>query len=204
MSRCHRPGHFPPTRYKRRVLETVNLISSLNLHRFKQAQGTRISKMFNKAALVAFSFLAMVCGQQVGTLICGDAPRSPLGVVLPPQVAVLPSPPERSSSTPTGAGSTLPTGSTNCYTGNTWDATLCPDGTTCAGQLRSRRCRLRGHLRYHRQRQRAHSQVRDHLRPKERRFPVSTSWPATPNTSCSRSSTRSSPSTSMFPTSLRS
>jgi cellulose 1,4-beta-cellobiosidase len=23
-------------------------------------------------------------------------------------------------------------GSTNCYTGNTWDATLCPDDTTCA------------------------------------------------------------------------
>ncbi|KAM0723669.1 hypothetical protein Q7P37_000657 [Cladosporium fusiforme] len=23
-------------------------------------------------------------------------------------------------------------GSTNCYTGNTWDKTLCPDGTTCA------------------------------------------------------------------------
>jgi cellulose 1,4-beta-cellobiosidase len=23
-------------------------------------------------------------------------------------------------------------GTTNCYTGNTWDATLCPDGTTCA------------------------------------------------------------------------
>lgn len=23
-------------------------------------------------------------------------------------------------------------GSTNCYTGNTWDATLCPDPTTCA------------------------------------------------------------------------
>ncbi|KAJ6114832.1 Glycoside hydrolase family 7 [Penicillium sp. IBT 16267x] len=22
--------------------------------------------------------------------------------------------------------------STNCYTGNTWDATLCPDDTTCA------------------------------------------------------------------------
>ena len=24
------------------------------------------------------------------------------------------------------------TGSTNCYTGNTWDKTLCPDGVTCA------------------------------------------------------------------------
>lgn len=24
------------------------------------------------------------------------------------------------------------TGSTNCYTGNTWDKTLCPDGATCA------------------------------------------------------------------------
>lgn len=24
------------------------------------------------------------------------------------------------------------TGSTNCYTGNTWDTTLCPDATTCA------------------------------------------------------------------------
>ncbi|KAJ7875491.1 cellobiohydrolase I-II [Mycena olivaceomarginata] len=24
------------------------------------------------------------------------------------------------------------TGTTNCYTGNTWDATLCPDGKTCA------------------------------------------------------------------------
>lgn len=24
------------------------------------------------------------------------------------------------------------TGYTNCYTGNTWNATLCPDGTTCA------------------------------------------------------------------------
>ncbi|KAF9485718.1 cellobiohydrolase I [Pholiota conissans] len=86
--------------------------------------------MFNKAALVAFSLIAMACGQQVGTLTAETHPA------LPWQSCTA------SGCTTQSAGKVVldsnwrwlhsTTDSTNCYTGNTWDATLCPDGTTCA------------------------------------------------------------------------
>ncbi|KJA25341.1 carbohydrate-binding module family 1 protein [Hypholoma sublateritium FD-334 SS-4] len=87
--------------------------------------------MFNKAALVAFSFLAMVCGQQVGTLTAETHPALPWELCTTAGGCVTQS-----------SGKVVldsnwrwlhsTSGSTNCYTGNTWDATLCPDGVTCA------------------------------------------------------------------------
>lgn len=86
--------------------------------------------MFRSAALVSFSLLAVVCAQQIGTQTAETHP--PLTV------------------SQCAAGGTCTTQSrnvvldsnwrwlhatsstTNCYTGNTWDATLCPDPTTCA------------------------------------------------------------------------
>ena len=87
--------------------------------------------MFNKAALVAFSFLAMVCGQQVGTLTAETHPALPWESCTTAGGCVT----QSSGKVVLDSNWRLlhsTTGSTNCYTGNTWDATLCPDGTTCA------------------------------------------------------------------------
>lgn len=86
--------------------------------------------MYRSAALISFSLLAVVYGQQVGT----QTPESH------PKLTV--------SQCSTGGSCTTQSrsvvldsnwrwlhttsGTTNCYTGNTWDATLCPDPVTCA------------------------------------------------------------------------
>ncbi|KAF4613112.1 hypothetical protein D9613_011192 [Agrocybe pediades] len=87
--------------------------------------------MFNKAALVAFSLAAMALGQQVGTLTAETHPSLPWqkctksgGCVTQSSGKIV------LDSNWRWLHST--SGSTNCYTGNTWDATLCPDGATCA------------------------------------------------------------------------
>jgi len=87
--------------------------------------------MFNKAALIAFSFAAMVMGQQVGTNTAETHPSLPWqkcttsgGCVTQSSGKVVLDSNWRWLHTTTGY--------TNCYTGNTWDATLCPDGATCA------------------------------------------------------------------------
>ncbi|KAI1788826.1 cellobiohydrolaseI [Ganoderma leucocontextum] len=86
--------------------------------------------MFPAAALLAFSLLATVYGQQVGTLTAETHPRLAVSqctsanncqqqqrsIVLDSNWRWL----HATSS------------STNCYTGNTWDASLCPDPVTCA------------------------------------------------------------------------
>ncbi|KAI0319925.1 cellobiohydrolaseI [Amylostereum chailletii] len=86
--------------------------------------------MFPTAALIAFSLAAAVRGQQAGTLTAETHPSLPI-----------------ESCSAGGSCTTLQTkvvldsnwrwthdvsSSTNCYTGNTWDATLCPDDATCA------------------------------------------------------------------------
>ncbi|KAJ7078311.1 cellulase [Mycena belliarum] len=86
--------------------------------------------MFPASALVSFCLLAVAYGQQVGTQVAETHPTL--------------------SSSKCTAGGSCTTASTsvvldsnwrwlhstkdttNCYTGNTWDATLCPDPTTCA------------------------------------------------------------------------
>ncbi|KAJ7167896.1 cellulase [Mycena filopes] len=84
--------------------------------------------MFPTAALISLCLLAVVSAQQVGTQVAENHPTM-------------------SSQKCTAAGcTTLSTSvvldgnwrwlhsvnsTTNCYTGNTWDATLCPDPTTC-------------------------------------------------------------------------
>ena len=86
--------------------------------------------MFHAAALLLFALLAMVSGQQVGTNTAENHPTL-----------------TSQQCTTSGGCKTLntkivldanwrwlhtTTGYTNCYTGNEWDATLCPDGKTCA------------------------------------------------------------------------
>lgn len=86
--------------------------------------------MFNAIALASFSLLAVVYGQQVGTQMAENHPQLSI-----------------QQCTTGGSCQTLGTSvvldanwrwthqtssTTNCYTGNTWDATLCPDGATCA------------------------------------------------------------------------
>ncbi|KAJ7681851.1 cellulase [Mycena polygramma] len=84
--------------------------------------------MFPAASLISLCFLAVAYGQQVGTQVAETHPTM-------------------SSQKCTAAGcTTLSTSvvldsnwrwlhsvnsTTNCYTGNTWDQTLCPDPTTC-------------------------------------------------------------------------
>jgi cellulose 1,4-beta-cellobiosidase len=87
--------------------------------------------MFNKAALISFSLLALVYGQQIGTLTAETHPT------LPWQLCT-----KAGGCTTQSAGAVTldanwrwvhsTAGATNCYTGNTWDATLCPDANTCA------------------------------------------------------------------------
>lgn len=86
--------------------------------------------MFPTLALISFTLLAVVYGQQVGTNQAETHPTM-----------------TSQQCTAGGSCTTLQTkvvldsnwrwlhtttGYTNCYTGNTWDATLCPDGATCA------------------------------------------------------------------------
>ncbi|KAF5359328.1 hypothetical protein D9756_003259 [Leucocoprinus leucothites] len=86
--------------------------------------------MFPKHALVAFSFVAAALGQQVGTNLAESHPKLQWSQCT------------SGGCTVQGSGSVVldsnwrwlhtTTGYTNCYTGNTWNTTLCPDGKTCA------------------------------------------------------------------------
>jgi cellulose 1,4-beta-cellobiosidase len=86
--------------------------------------------MFNKLALITFSLVAMVYGQQAGTLTAEVHP--PLSW----------SKCTKSGCVNQASGKVVldanwrwlhsTAGPTNCYTGNTWNTQLCPDGTTCA------------------------------------------------------------------------
>ncbi|KAJ3934997.1 MAG: cellulose 1,4-beta-cellobiosidase precursor [Lentinula lateritia] len=85
--------------------------------------------MFNFAALFSFAFFAVAYSQQIGTLTAETHPP------LTWQECTASGCTTQSSSVVLDANwrylhST--TSSTNCYEGNTWDTTLCPDPTTCA------------------------------------------------------------------------
>ena|ERR1700761_467418 len=86
--------------------------------------------MFSVTALLAFAQLAVVYGQQIGTNMAETHPPLTWSKCT-----------AGGSCTSQSSAVVLDSnwrwlhnvgGSTNCYTGNTWDATLCPDGTTCA------------------------------------------------------------------------
>jgi len=85
--------------------------------------------MFHKAALLTFSLAAVVYGQQVGTNTAEVHPPmtwetcTASGCTQVKGTVVLDSNWRWLHTT---------TGYTNCYTGNTWNTTLCPDGATCA------------------------------------------------------------------------
>ncbi|KAF5327023.1 hypothetical protein D9619_004129 [Psilocybe cf. subviscida] len=85
--------------------------------------------MFAYSALLALTYAATAFAQQVGTLTAETHPSLPWqkctasGCTSQAGKIVLDSNWRWLHST---------SGSTNCYTGNTWDATLCPDGATCA------------------------------------------------------------------------
>ncbi|KAI0741911.1 CBH1-6 [Daedaleopsis nitida] len=86
--------------------------------------------MFPAVALLSLSFLAIAYGQQVGTLTTETHPKlsvqqcSAGGSCQTLQRSVV------LDSNWRWLHDTA--GSTNCYTGNTWDDSLCPDPTTCA------------------------------------------------------------------------
>ena len=86
--------------------------------------------MFRAAALVSFALLATVYGQQAGTQTAETHPKISVSECT-----------AGGSCTTQSSAVTLDanwrwlhttSGYTNCYTGNTWDASLCPDPTTCA------------------------------------------------------------------------
>lgn len=86
--------------------------------------------MFSKVTLASSLLAAVASGQQIGTQLAEQHPALPIqscvaggkctslntAVVLDSNWRWV----HQTSST------------TNCYTGNTWDTTLCPDPTTCA------------------------------------------------------------------------
>lgn len=86
--------------------------------------------MFPKAALYLFSLISISYAQQVGTQTAEVHPKlswekcTASGGCTVQQGSVVLDANWRWLHTTSGY--------TNCYTGNTWDATLCPDGTTCA------------------------------------------------------------------------
>lgn len=85
--------------------------------------------MYSAAVLATFSFLLGAGAQQVGTLNAENHPALTIQKCA-------------SGGTCTDENDSIvldanwrwlhsTSGSTNCYTGNTWDATLCPDAATC-------------------------------------------------------------------------
>lgn len=84
--------------------------------------------MYNKLALTAL-FLRAANAQQIGTLTPETHPSlntqtcTASGCTTTANKVVIDANWRWTHST---------SGSTNCYTGNTWDASLCPDDTTCA------------------------------------------------------------------------
>ncbi|TFK39660.1 cellobiohydrolase I-II [Crucibulum laeve] len=87
--------------------------------------------MFQKSALILFTLFAMACGQQVGTQTAETHPKMSWQKCTK----------GGSCTTQSSASIVLDanwrwlhttSGYTNCYTGNTWDKSLCPDGATCA------------------------------------------------------------------------
>ncbi|KAI0700609.1 cellulase [Cytidiella melzeri] len=86
--------------------------------------------MFRKAALLAFSFLAIAHAQQVGTQLAETHPSLPsqkcttAGGCVAQSTSVVLDANWRWVHTTSGY--------TNCYTGNTWDTTICSDPVTCA------------------------------------------------------------------------
>ena len=86
--------------------------------------------MFRASALLAFSLAAMVYGQQAGTATAETHPQltsqkcTAAGGCVTQQTSIVLDSNWRWLHDVNGY--------TNCYTGNQWDATLCPDGVTCA------------------------------------------------------------------------
>ncbi len=86
--------------------------------------------MFPTAALLSFSLIAMVYGQQAGTQTAETHPTmssqkcTTAGGCTTQNTAVVLDSNWRWVHTTTGY--------TNCYTGNAWDTSICPDGVTCA------------------------------------------------------------------------
>ncbi len=86
--------------------------------------------MFPKVALLSLALAAVVYGQQVGTLTAESHPS------LQVQTCTTGGSCQTQSRAITLDSNWRWThqvsSATNCYTGNTWDTTLCPDPTTCA------------------------------------------------------------------------
>ncbi|KAG9218897.1 hypothetical protein CCMSSC00406_0000989 [Pleurotus cornucopiae] len=86
--------------------------------------------MFRSAALIAFTFAAVVLGQQVGTLTAETHPTLQVSQCTAAGQCTTQSKSVVLDSNWRWLHTT--SGSTNCYDGNTWDSTLCSSPTTCA------------------------------------------------------------------------
>ncbi|KAF9493865.1 cellulose 1,4-beta-cellobiosidase precursor [Pleurotus eryngii] len=85
--------------------------------------------MFCTAALTAFTFAAVVLGQQVGTLTTENHPALSIQQCTAPDCTT------QQKSVVLGSHwrwTHSTAGATNCYTGNAWDPALCPSPATCA------------------------------------------------------------------------
>ncbi|KAJ7614791.1 cellulase [Roridomyces roridus] len=85
--------------------------------------------MFPTAVLTTLCLLAVVSAQQVGTQVAENHPPLPAQTCTASGCTTV-----QSSVVLDGNWRWLhaTNSTTNCYTGNTWDTTLCPDPTTCA------------------------------------------------------------------------
>ncbi|KIM80652.1 glycoside hydrolase family 7 protein [Piloderma croceum F 1598] len=86
--------------------------------------------MHHLVALLSFSVLTVVCGQQVGTQMAETHPNLSIQKCATGSGCQI-----QSTSVALDANWRwlhTTSGTTNCYTGNTWDASLCPDPVTCA------------------------------------------------------------------------
>ncbi|OBZ73447.1 Exoglucanase 1 [Grifola frondosa] len=116
--------------FKLRSLDTRNAPNAGSNTLISAQLCSKESAMYPASSLLAFSLLAIAYGQQVGTQQAENHPQL-----------------TTQQCTAGGSCQTLSTsvvldanwrwlhttsGYTNCYTGNTWDATLCPDPVTCA------------------------------------------------------------------------
>ncbi|KAL2127533.1 hypothetical protein VTI74DRAFT_10582 [Chaetomium olivicolor] len=83
-----------------------------------------------KSVATALSFASLVLGQQVGTLTAEKHPSLPIEFCTAPGSCT-----KEETSVVLDANwrwTHVTSGYTNCYTGNAWNATACPDGKTCA------------------------------------------------------------------------
>ncbi|KAI0756276.1 glycosyl hydrolase family 7-domain-containing protein [Daedaleopsis nitida] len=124
------PAYFPvplsPPVYK-----TTSKLSGSTSSPLDSSQALDLgTAMFPSVALLALSYLAIAYGQQAGTLQAETHPKMTIQKCSAGKSCTTENHSIVLDSNWRWLHST--SGSNNCYTGNTWDTSLCPDATTCA------------------------------------------------------------------------